>query len=971
MSTPSTASSSSSSIAITTSTSQDKSIIAKIRPACTSWDDQKQDELEQSFEAMRSQMLKRKQPLHSMPFDDSLGSKRFGRMLSNSYRTFRNRMRMQPGDESSMSTTGQSDWSATPPPVSFVDVESPRTSVTSNHAHVQSPLSRANDLLTKWTKAKQSRQAVLAGVQRSRSRLRCVESNLLSCPFLSLSKCRSLRLSPCMVLCLHRNVMLASERMATRRLTTRVRSQTRNSKTMRSSWFFRQRAAGRLSRHEERRQPVALLCTSPFGRWLPVLAPDSLLILTCDLVNAIAMSFVAVFTPLQAAFYAEFDSIPWHAANTVCECVFILSVVLHFRRGFNHDGVYVEDPTFIAMHYLRGNFATDFIASFPYAWLLGVRLVPAGSSSRQAGERLLPLLRVLRIAIPLLRGAGGAKTGASLTSSFGLNPGVSRVLKLMLVLVCACHWIGCIWWCVGEIEQDGLIAYGGNASVRFEDPEEGSKWGPSAWLRETQPSTNQYAHALLWGASMMTGFVPFDVMPSTLLEVLVTILALFFGLLANTVVISSTTSALQSISFKSARVVHKLETIDAYMRHKHVPALLARRINAFFEYQLSPHRAGSGGQHELGELPPSLAVELIMHTHQDLFRECPIFQLISPATSLSLVERFEAVVYIPGDIVIHEGASNASLYVINRGLVKVWVRASASNELTESEAAHKVLTTLTDNDFFGEQTLLKTITAHNSKGGRVEAEEPVRASATCQCVSYCDMFRLTSEQFMVVLEQARTRRGSLMGKDAAGVLKNAVNERNTRADRLRKRSLLWAAAAQQRVKNSKEAAAKKEGNLTSQSGGIGMGAGSRLRAIVAARQRQESAERECFAAPSLSSIPDESQLPESTSGGIAQPKGSSCSDEGHLQSCAVPPSPTHSHPRQSLLSAARGCVPGFLPPTPSAMLAPPLTSAASSPQDSSSSLESTLEQCPPLASNQLPVRERGQSGRRDTSSLNA
>ena len=208
--------------------------------------------------------------------------------------------------------------------------------------------------------------------------------------------------------CACTGMIFASERMATRRLTTRVRSQTRNSKTMRSSWFFRQRAAGRLSRHEERRQPVALLCTSPFGRWLPVLAPDSLLILTCDLVNAIAMSFVAVFTPLQAAFYAEFDSIPWHAANTVCECVFILSVVLHFRRGFNHDGVYVEDPTFIAMHYLRGNFATDFIASFPYAWLLGVRLVPAGSSSRQAGERL-PLLRVLRIAIPLLRGAGGAK----------------------------------------------------------------------------------------------------------------------------------------------------------------------------------------------------------------------------------------------------------------------------------------------------------------------------------------------------------------------------------------------------------------------------------------------------------------------------------------------------------------------------------------------------------------------------------
>ena len=40
-----------------------------------------------------------------------------------------------------------------------------------------------------------------------------------------------------------------------------------------------------------------------------------------------------------------------------------------------------------------------------------------------------------------------------------------------------------------------------------------------------------------------------------------------------------------------------------------------------------------------------LAMELMMHTHQDLFRECPIFRLVPPPTALSLVEHFEPVVY--------------------------------------------------------------------------------------------------------------------------------------------------------------------------------------------------------------------------------------------------------------------------------------------------------------------------------------
>ena len=101
---------------------------------------------------------------------------------------------------------------------------------------------------------------------------------------------------------------------------------------MRSSWLFRQRAAGRLSKKEQQVHPVAAVCTSPLLTFFPILAPDSLAILVCDLLNGLAVAYIATFTPLQAAFYSIFDTVPWHVANLICESLFIISVLLRFRR---------------------------------------------------------------------------------------------------------------------------------------------------------------------------------------------------------------------------------------------------------------------------------------------------------------------------------------------------------------------------------------------------------------------------------------------------------------------------------------------------------------------------------------------------------------------------------------------------------------------------------------------------------------
>ena len=183
-----------------------------------------------------------------------------------------------------------------------------------------------------------------------------------------------------------------------------------------------------------------------------------------------------------------------------------------------------------------------------------------------------------------------------------------------------------------------------------------------------------------------------------------------------------------------------------------------------------------------------------MHTHQDLFRECPIFRLVPPPTALSLVEHFEPVVFVPGEVVIYEGKGNAALFVINRGLVNVWRIDS------ESPTGRKDLTTLTDNDFFGEQTLLKNITATDST---LENYTPRQANATCQCASYCDMFRLSSEDFLAVIDEARNRHVSWEGKELADILNDAADQRNVRAESLRKRCGRWENAGRAAIRRNR------------------------------------------------------------------------------------------------------------------------------------------------------------------------
>ena len=107
-----------------------------------------------------------------------------------------------------------------------------------------------------------------------------------------------------------------------------------------------------------------------------------------------------------------------------------------------------------------------------------------------------------------------------------LNPGVLAVMRLVFVSLLCCHWFGCLWWMISDLElnENELV------SPWYAGP---NNWHPPPWLINEPSLTTKYMHAFFWGAGMVTSMVPRDIEPVTTIEAVVTTFTMFFGLMCQ------------------------------------------------------------------------------------------------------------------------------------------------------------------------------------------------------------------------------------------------------------------------------------------------------------------------------------------------------------------------------------------------------------------------------------------------------
>jgi len=326
----------------------------------------------------------------------------------------------------------------------------------------------------------------------------------------------------------------------------------------------------------------------------------------------------------DAMFRSECPSyLTWYWLNFLIDMWFLVDIVVNFRTGYMNEGHFVNDDWLSALKYLKGSFLFDCLGSFPLnAVLMAVdpknpyndQLLQGDENDPGVGRvnKMLRLLRMAKLA-KLARMAKLAKYLENFEEFF--NPGMLMVFKLIMMLILCCHWFGCLWWLVSDLEISNDFPdspwYGGE-----------NKWQTPFWLKHADTFAMKYSHSFFWGAGMVTSMVPRDIEPVTTLEAFITVLTMFVGAIMNAYVISSLTTALQSMNSKRELTGKQLEGIRNYLVLKAVPGDLRSRILEYYEYHLTSS-ASLASSIDFSQMPGNLATLSPSRSTSDSRRDAP------------------------------------------------------------------------------------------------------------------------------------------------------------------------------------------------------------------------------------------------------------------------------------------------------------------------------------------------------------
>ena len=474
----------------------------------------------------------------------------------------------------------------------------------------------------------------------------------------------------------------------------------------------------------------------------PVLHPDSRFRSIWNVMLAVMIVYCGIAIPLEIAFEADMDEAMcgvgserrlrsecrefqlWFWLNVLVDVFFMGDILVNFRTGFVREGHFVSDGWIVAKNYLRGPFALDALGTFPVNLMTMVldptnrygdpALVKDGTGGDGDVGRVNRLLRLVRIAklIKLTRMRKLAKYMEDFEDF--LNPGVLAVLKLTLIAIFCCHWIGCLWWLVSGLEMDDFATpwYVGD-----------NLWHPPRWLKNEGSLATKYLHAFFWGAGMVTSLVPRDIEPATSLEAIITVASMFFGLILNALVISSLTQALASMDSKKEVFGKKLDEMKHFLMIKGAPRDMRMRVLDYYEYLFSSSvMLNDITRDQFEHMPPALSAQVNLTTTRGLITRCPLFHYVGDDTLVSLISTLDPLVCVPAQWVAVKGQSLENIYFIVRGRVQLSARG------------HEPARVLTNYDNFGAEDFVQACVD----------SAPATVTASARSITFCDVLGLAT-----------------------------------------------------------------------------------------------------------------------------------------------------------------------------------------------------------------------------------
>lgn len=258
-------------------------------------------------------------------------------------------------------------------------------------------------------------------------------------------------------------------------------------------------------------------------------------------------------------------------------------------------------------------------------------------------------------------------------------------------LIHSVHWIGCGW----------LILVGIDPSMN---------------------NFSNYIQAMYWTSTTLTSTGYGDIIAVTNPQRIYACLVQFFGFGVLGFLIGNIANILSKKDPAKTQYLENMEKLSGLIHYRDLHPGLENRIKDYYTY-LWKKRLGFDERSFLAGLPRNLKTNVMLYLKKDIVEKIPLFKGADHKFIEEIAIFLRPLILTPGDHVFEVGDEGKEMYFIVKGNLRVISKEG------------KLLTVLSDGDFFGEVALFKN--------------EPRNASV--EAVGYCDLYILEKKEFDQVL----------------------------------------------------------------------------------------------------------------------------------------------------------------------------------------------------------------------------
>uniref|UniRef100_A0A2R9BTU4 Voltage-gated inwardly rectifying potassium channel KCNH2 n=1 Tax=Pan paniscus TaxID=9597 RepID=A0A2R9BTU4_PANPA len=369
--------------------------------------------------------------------------------------------------------------------------------------------------------------------------------------------------------------------------------------------------------------------------------------------------YTAVFTPYSAAFLLKeteegpsatecgYACQPLAVVDLIVDIMFIVDILINFRTTYvNANEEVVSHPGRIAVHYFKGWFLIDMVAAIPFDLLI----FGSGSEELIGLLKTARLLRLVRVARKLDR-----------YSEYG----AAVLFLLMCTFALIAHWLACIWYAIGNMEQphmDSRIGWLHNLGDQIGKPYNSSGLGgPSI--------KDKYVTALYFTFSSLTSVGFGNVSPNTNSEKIFSICVMLIGSLMYASIFGNVSAIIQRLYSGTARYHTQMLRVREFIRFHQIPNPLRQRLEEYFQHAWS---YTNGIDMNAVSCPhPAPRLTSCLHLNRSLLQHCKPFRGATKGCLRALAMKFKTTHAPPGDTLVHAGDLLTALYFISRGSIEI------------------------------------------------------------------------------------------------------------------------------------------------------------------------------------------------------------------------------------------------------------------------------------------------------------